>query len=70
MFSWFRDLRFYWKNSWDFEKPSGEILHFGVETLRGKELSNKQRVLIGAPFFLVSCLVIIAALVLKLPNLN
>lgn len=66
--AWARDLKFYKGNSWNFEEDSGETLHFGVETLRGKKLTNRQRVRIGFPFFLVGCMTLIAAILFELLN--
>jgi hypothetical protein len=47
------DIVFYWRNKWDFSKDSGENLFYGFSGAAGGPVSNKFRLLVGYPFFVV-----------------
>lgn len=50
LIDWYRDMKFYRSNGWDFEKSSGIIYRqaIGDDT----PVPNKARVLIGAPLMI------------------
>jgi hypothetical protein len=47
------DLIFYARNNWDWNKDSGRTLLEGALPTFGKRTSNRQRVLVGLPFFIL-----------------
>jgi hypothetical protein len=49
----FKDIRFYYRNGWDFSKNSGFNLHHGFFPTGNEKsrISNKVRIFCGYPFF-------------------
>jgi hypothetical protein len=47
------DLRFYWRNGWDFSKDSGRSLSYGYAGAIGGPVPNKLRLFVGYPFLII-----------------
>ena len=47
------DLRFYWRNSWDFSKDSGRTLFYGYAGATGGAVPNRLRLFVGYPFLII-----------------
>lgn len=47
------DLRFYWRNGWDFSKDSGRTLFYGYAGATGCAVPNRLRLFVGYPFLII-----------------
>lgn len=59
----FIDLRFYWSNRWDFSKDSGLTIFYGFAGATGGPMPNKLRLLVGYPFMITVCSIVLTIMV-------
>ena len=58
---WWKDLKFYRSNGWDFNNDSGRKIFTGTVRLDGVEerpVSNKRRVLVAFPLLIATCTIL------------